>query len=401
MIQNNFYFHPVGQGLFYSGSLNNGTYNFVYDCGTENDQLYVDNEIDRLAAHLSHVQQKSKPVLDFVVISHLHSDHMSGLFHLQQKFQIKKLYLPYLNAPPQIIDLILGYSIFVKGNASYQIGWQLFERLRTYYQSAQDHPDNENPQRYIDEDETEILFIRNNAAVYNSNDTIYFEKISEVDDICWEFVFINKTYSKIKMSQFEQILNKITEDKPDYIHQLIIHMEDRRVFDELKKTLKEIYHQTFGSGNQLNQTSITLMHFPIIPIIKAGRPFIEGKLFPNSYYWNHSRVCGCFMAHGAVTLLTGDAKIDKTMRQRLASLCKLELGGIVQIPHHGSWDNYYGGKTINLPNFWNNFKIQVIPYGLGNSYPHPHTKTVDDILKKHNILISATQNFGAKYKIIY
>lgn len=43
---NRFEFHPVGQGLFYTGSLMHGTYQFVFDCGTENKQNYVNDCID-------------------------------------------------------------------------------------------------------------------------------------------------------------------------------------------------------------------------------------------------------------------------------------------------------------------------------------------------------------------
>lgn len=37
---NQFVFRPVRQGLFYTGSLLNYRYNFVYDCGTDNKQNF-------------------------------------------------------------------------------------------------------------------------------------------------------------------------------------------------------------------------------------------------------------------------------------------------------------------------------------------------------------------------
>ena len=43
---NKFVFRPVGQGLFYTGSLNCGRFNFVYDCGTENRQKLIKKEIE-------------------------------------------------------------------------------------------------------------------------------------------------------------------------------------------------------------------------------------------------------------------------------------------------------------------------------------------------------------------
>jgi len=41
---NSFKFYPVGQGLFYSGSLFGDNYNFVYDCGTESLQKYLNTK---------------------------------------------------------------------------------------------------------------------------------------------------------------------------------------------------------------------------------------------------------------------------------------------------------------------------------------------------------------------
>ena len=91
---NIFKFRPIGQGLFYTGSLDNGAYNFVYDCGTDSSCIYLDNEVRRFACEVSSARNKSE--LDFVVISHLHKDHINGLCRLNKFFRIKQIYLPYL-----------------------------------------------------------------------------------------------------------------------------------------------------------------------------------------------------------------------------------------------------------------------------------------------------------------
>ena len=43
---NDFYFWPVGQGLFYTEYLQNGKFNFVYDCGTENKEDLIEIQIN-------------------------------------------------------------------------------------------------------------------------------------------------------------------------------------------------------------------------------------------------------------------------------------------------------------------------------------------------------------------
>ena len=75
---NKFKFHNVGQGLFYTGSLMHGTYNFVFDCGTDSKQEYLTNQINDYAREFR-CREGEKPNIDFVVILHLHNDHFSGL----------------------------------------------------------------------------------------------------------------------------------------------------------------------------------------------------------------------------------------------------------------------------------------------------------------------------------
>ncbi len=89
---NIFNFNAVGQGLFYTGSLMHGTYNFVFDCGTENKKQYIENNIDRFIGSIG--DGETPPDIEFVVISHLHTDHFSGLQYLLNKSNVKRLYLP-------------------------------------------------------------------------------------------------------------------------------------------------------------------------------------------------------------------------------------------------------------------------------------------------------------------
>ena len=68
-IDYNFKFHPVGFGLFTSGKIEN--FRFVYDCGTKSTQAFVENAIDS--------EFQAGDVIDLLVISHFHKDHISGI----------------------------------------------------------------------------------------------------------------------------------------------------------------------------------------------------------------------------------------------------------------------------------------------------------------------------------
>lgn len=110
---NEFAFHPVGQGLFYTGSIFNGSYNFVYDYGgsiNKNDfNKIIDEYTDKIGQN----------DIDFIIISHLHSDYFNGLYELidsckSKGIKIKKLILPYLYGFENVVISLLATDIFSK-----------------------------------------------------------------------------------------------------------------------------------------------------------------------------------------------------------------------------------------------------------------------------------------------
>lgn len=87
---NKFTFHPVGQGLFYSGLIDNGRYSFVYDCGNEKRNPDLVPMIDTLKNEM--IRER----LDFLAISHFHEDHIRFIPELVYRLNPKKIILPYL-----------------------------------------------------------------------------------------------------------------------------------------------------------------------------------------------------------------------------------------------------------------------------------------------------------------
>ncbi|MFZ7275210.1 MBL fold metallo-hydrolase [Avibacterium avium] len=83
-------FWGVGQGLFSSGviSRNNKDFIWVYDCGSDNQNL-VDQAIERMKFHYK------KEEINLLVISHFDKDHISGIKTLCQHYKIKRIVLPY------------------------------------------------------------------------------------------------------------------------------------------------------------------------------------------------------------------------------------------------------------------------------------------------------------------
>ena len=85
-----FNFYPVGHGLFYAGIIGKSNYKLVYDCGTTTAGVNIDRYINHLCSYVH------DNTLDFIAISHLHKDHISGIGKLISLLRPKKVFLPYL-----------------------------------------------------------------------------------------------------------------------------------------------------------------------------------------------------------------------------------------------------------------------------------------------------------------
>lgn len=87
-------FHAVGHGGFISEKIidNNSIRNtVVFDCGSRSP-LQIFQEIDRRFG-----QSEEREIIDMVIISHFHEDHINGLEHLLQTCNVRNLILPLVN----------------------------------------------------------------------------------------------------------------------------------------------------------------------------------------------------------------------------------------------------------------------------------------------------------------
>lgn len=368
---NKFKFHPVGQGLFYTGSIASGTYNFVYDCGTESGQKYLDYCIKNYIREISSFNNE-KPTIDFVVISHLHADHFNGLSKLSNLANIRKVYLPYLGDNHSIIKVILFNEIVLNAQVDFETAYEIFRfACRLYLEKRIER--------------TEVVFLGEKEAIIEEEYKYSVEtsRTSIEDNPYWEFIFINKTISTKKI---EELLNNLITKIKDFEN---LPLEEIIKTDEGMNNISKAYKDTFKN---LNSTSILLYHYPAYSDIR----WLERVYCARRY-------CCCYdsfayLGYGSETLLTGDAEFSEKFIEELEKLIKTGVLkqnlGILQVPHHGAEKNWKDFSVLNI-----NADYYVIPYGNKNSYGHPSNITVGQIFKSNKKLISVNDNKSFEYYI--
>lgn len=99
---------PVGQGGFFCGKLTCGdnSFRWVYDCGANRS----------LTPELKREIEDKIPkgcTVDMLYLSHLDSDHISGIDQLLKRCKVKKIVLPYLNEGDRYFTLLHHFDLSV------------------------------------------------------------------------------------------------------------------------------------------------------------------------------------------------------------------------------------------------------------------------------------------------
>lgn len=353
---NQFKFHSVGQGLFYTGSLANGRYNFVYDCGTESGKQYIQRAIEEYVEEIRDFDGV-KPTIDFVVISHLHADHFNGLYELSKQVNIKKVYLPYLGEDLLVKKVVLYNELVLNSREENNI-----EPARSAYNFATRLYTTEVG---VFENIESIEFLGKNAEsfdeegfCYSSKEESYLQRGKEY----WRFVFVNKT---ISLAQ-QQKLGQAIANKKEVLGGSLSCDEIKK---ESIKELAEVYRETFG--NNQNITSTLLYHYPV-----HLRSF--GLKGGNRTCCLCNSLCGGFH-YRARTLLTGDAEFTQQFINELENLFEKSIiykyVDVLQIPHHGAKKNWESLQKTQIRS-----KCYVISFGLWNKYGHPYKAMIEEYL---------------------
>ena len=210
--QNTFTFHGIGQGLFYSGSIANGGFNFVYDCGSEQSTM---------------LKKVTLPFNDlgFVAVSHFHDDHVNGLPALFRNHRVEKVFLPYFDA--QTYKDVFIANLVVNGIDPSSVEFALLTRL--YHCPV----DAVIPR--LDFDLPEATFVDKPGYPYSNN--------------LWEFRFYNRRISDFEFQYIQYALDNLLNGQS-----IESYIRNRNNYDDLKAIFKRVF------SNE-NLTSLVLLHW--------------------------------------------------------------------------------------------------------------------------------------------
>ncbi|MEI6884573.1 MAG: hypothetical protein WCO02_08800 [Bacteroidota bacterium] len=114
-----FKIHPVGQGFFYSGSVQyrmhdyyTRSFLFVFDCGSEQRRNCLE-EVDKFKDEAWPVSE----TLDLLVISHFHSDHINCIRALLDGRRVRRIVAPFVNYADRLV-----LALIYRNSAMYSPG---------------------------------------------------------------------------------------------------------------------------------------------------------------------------------------------------------------------------------------------------------------------------------------
>ena len=390
-----FRFHNVGQGLFYSGILNQEadsgkrqqTVCFVYDCGTNSSKNFLKKEIDDFKLLMPASSKGTRKKLDLLVVSHLHDDHVNGLELLLKNVDVNTVVMPYVNEGINFLARLESHNNdeFLQLFYTDPVGWFVSKGVRRIFLLGAEEQFDKNKNiegDNINWNDSVILAEEDgvlNIEVKDGVEVVYLKRRAKIElqDIKWEFIFENLKKDADKTQSFIEAVEQFKRENLTTLEQIF---KSKQLLKDLKKVLAPIY----PNGNAINRTSVVLLHGPVGCNNIA---IINGPVFClNKITWTNGH-----------TVLTGDLflKDDESIGCLNSILddidtCATDEFFAMQYPHHGSKDNNfeYFSKIYTC--------INILSFGITNGYGHPNA----DILEELPHVVCVNERTAFDYQII-
>ncbi len=351
--------HPVGQGGFISEKfvVSGGKETVVvYDCGSQNGKSIVEREIRNC------FQQNAE--IRAVYISHLDNDHVNGLEFLINYCRVKNIYLPYLSPQARLMSMIKYKCDEESGTDDLcsDFIWDLID-----YGTNERLP--------------ESLFLLNREPPrihFVNQNNFNIQKVDVENTDIWEYLAFNNENVKIKRRFLEML-----EKEGIYPEQLRDAGSFSYLWGKLKirNALKKIYKKL---DDGINANSLGVISYPLTASCK-------------------SRInCGCLKCKHCIlncwetelktgAIYVGDMDLSDMKSDFYINRFRGNSIGLLQLPHHGSKNNYRTECTENIDVF-------IANAGYSNRYGHPSGLVADDLLINGKELHTITEKPGSRYR---
>ena len=373
-------FHPVGQGAYYEERFydvnRQHIFNFVYDCGTKSKRDRI-NDI---------IKNDKKKKIDLLCISHFDSDHISHIKDLKNKMEIKNVMMPLLD----LEDLLISLVYISNGE----------EEFLTYANMLL------NPVEFFRKEDSEptIIFVsekKDKNASLNDMEDIKIEDINKKEITVesgqklifkniWNYIPFNYQYNEKKDVLIEKIKNNLSEidfnkGEQDVKEQILGKIDDNKFIGDLKSCYDEIKATKLeGDPSNTNINSLVVYSGPMEQINNYN--------YRNNYnYYNHNYNYNLECSNNTGCLYCGDYNAkDVNSRDALITFYEpyKEKIEIIQIPHHGSKNNYSEKIVKNIPK-------ALISHG--RQHGHPSDEVIKSLESRNKKIIEITQNSPAPY----
>ncbi len=352
--------HPIGQGAFYTElfEFESRVCNIVFDCG--GTPAYIEPCVEKFCNHLSNRQNRERPIVDAVFISHFDDDHVNGLEKLFELANVKRIFLPLLN-DSDCCALSLSFvehmynPLYIRLLRSAVNGETLEwndQKISVIRIRKSEGENNRNEEDFVldsDDDNNEGV-----SLSIASGTSVVLKK-----NIPWIFKTYN--YDNINRERTLQLEEALEErDCQLSLDELLRCWSD----NEYQEKIRECYDLVRGT---INGNSMVTYSGPRSENVDVNCVC--------------SRCCRmCFECDFCVRDLAGcmyfgdyEASGKRKWKQYVACFNNLiPLLQMQQVPHHGSKYNY--NKLLNDP-----VKFNFISAGKSNRFRHPHNWTLNEL----------------------
>lgn len=387
-------FHPVGQGLFTSGSIhipNGATFNWVFDCGAvKSSDRFLTPETTRYAAGLGSRN------LDMLVISHFDQDHIKGIPGILNGRTVRLIVLPYMPLWFRLLLIIrLGatgsFRRFLIDPVAYlqsltEVGKIVFITGGGELGPEQDfgepsQPDNDSPPDFslnVPPGSTpEADDLPSSGEGLLANVSIVSHSSPFRIGAFWEFMFYNETApSKVSIPQLQRDVTRCLNN-----HRIAL---GRFTWAALLPDLHAIYDAHFGAGaGPRNDISLAMYSGPIastngdpLVCLHPSGTWVAIKLWPPS-----------LIPAVPIHVSTGDGSYDSVAKINALvahfTSARWDRVSVFQVPHHGSVHSWVapGGSALCRHRF-SIFSART------SSKHHPHPCVWADFMGRQPILVS-------------